>query len=123
MRMRARNIVIDVDQISEVVDIGELVKFAVHWRFGAVVEPGSPELGESSKHVVRLSREDRSTTSADVDLATLAMIYAYVHEKSGDEVLADIRQQFVDRCFPLNRPIQDEMSVGGGPEHDGHDHS
>lgn len=119
MRMRTREITIDIDLITNVVDIGELVKMATQLGFSAVVEPAGSGEGLSNSFVVRMMRGTRDW--AETDVANLAMIWGYVNDKSGDQMLDSIRRQLVKRHFPLDRPIQDVMEIGAGPNHEGHE--
>lgn len=119
MRMRTREITIDIDLITDSVDIGELVKMAAKLGLSAVVEPAGPGEGLSDSYVVRMMRRNQGWPETDV--ANLAMIWAYVKQKSGDQVLDSIRRQLVERDFPLDRPIQDVMEIGAGHNHEGHE--
>lgn len=112
MRVLATRHGIVVDCIGSVVDVGQLA--ALSTKLGGMlahVEPTEREDGQRlGAHQVRFVRdEDDWGVSA---LANAAMIQAYADGLSGDQLLERLRQQLVERGFPMDQPLQDVYGVG-----------
>ena len=120
MRMRVHGLAIDVDLIREVVDLGELVKLGHVVGYSANMEAGREEWGEDDAHdVIRLYRRGR--TWGETELAALAAVYGMVYERSGNQVLEQLRHNLERMGFPMERPISDVMEIGRPPEPTGDD--
>jgi len=123
MRIMMREQELVVELIDSVVDIGELCKLAVQLGYEAHVEGVvSEEAKKFGAYQVRFSWPYPSPRFATGELGNLAVLLAFVNGKSGDQLLAELRRDLERRHFPMDQPIQDVMEIGGGPDHEGHNH-
>jgi len=53
-------------------------------------------------------------------LANMAALIAFTNGQSGQQMLDDLRGRLERACFPMDKPLEDTMSIGTG--HDGHGH-
>lgn len=114
----SQNLVIDL--IDTVNEIGELTKLAVQLGYDCHVEPAQDERVPGQQ--VRFTWRDwaNNRTFGSTELANMAMILAWTSGRSGDQVLERLRQDMVDRCYPMDRPMQDIEEIASG--HEGHHH-
>lgn len=117
LRVQAHETEIIVDLVTVVTDIGELTKLAVKLGMDAIVQPSEEE---TPGYQVRFMRS--GSTFGLTELYSLAAVLAYAEGKSGTDVLDDLRSAMVAAHLPMDRPLQDVMEIGGGPDHEGHDH-
>jgi hypothetical protein len=120
MRMIVNSTNLVVDLVHTVGEIGELTKLAVQLGYDVRVEPATEEDVPGSQVRFIWPQRDFSVWG-ETHLVNMAMLYAYVNGRSGDQVLDTIRAQFVERCYPLDRPMQDVMEIASG-NHEGHGH-
>lgn len=99
-----------VDVISAAVDVGQLASLASKLGYTAIVEPAERDRVEGYQVRFVLRREEWGQH----ELVNLAVIYAYVYGKSGNQVLDVIRAELERRDFPLDKPVQDAYSIGAG---------
>ena len=110
-----------VDLVREVTDIGELTKLGTVLGFEVVVERTPPEdRPEEMGHYwrVRMYRPERDF--GEVSLASLAIIQAVARDRSGNDILDRLRSDLEKWHMPMDRPLGDVMSIGGGPDHEDH---
>ena len=116
MRMTVNETEVSVDLITSVVDIGQLSALATKLNFTAIVE-AQPDADPPS-HRVRFVRV--AECFGMEELVNLAVLYGYTTGSSGEAVALELRNQLQERHFPMDKPIQDVMEIGGGPDHEGH---
>lgn len=116
MRIQITSSEVLVDLITATVDIGQLAALSSKVGSAAIVEPSPEEPG----HHVRVIQQ--KPADGVIALASLAQLIAYARGMSGNALLDALRAEFERRHFPLDKPIQDVMEIGGGPDHDGHEH-
>lgn len=109
---------ITVDLIGSVVDVGELAKLAVKFGMAAdISRVYDEEMGTHTQLVMHSGSAEFVTT----EIANLLLLTSYAQSRSINAVLELVIRHLRDRHAPLDKPIQDVMEIGGGPEHEGHD--
>lgn len=108
-----------LDPVSLMTQIGELTKLGRFLGYDVVITPTEVEGFNGSRIVFDLNHECWSTQA----LQALAMITAVVNDRSGQQVLDDLKRELEESEFPLDRPISDVMEIGGGANHEGHHHA
>ncbi|MEG9226203.1 hypothetical protein [Aeromicrobium sp. Sec7.5] len=116
MRAQIKDTSITFDLIQTTVEIGELTKLATKLGYSVVVEP----LDGRNDYAVRMLRVHE--VSLEDELVALAILQAFHEGQSGSLMLSRLQSRLEKRHFPLDRSIQDVMEIGGGPEHEGHEH-
>lgn len=118
MRIRVFQQDLVIDLVRTNVEIGELSKLGAILGYEVHVE--KPWKSDVGNHQVRFSWPEGADDWGSVQVAHMAMITAFVNGQSGQQMLDDLRRRFEAACFPLDKPMEDTMSIGTG--HDGHDH-
>lgn len=118
MRIRVYEQELVVDLVHTNVEIGELTKLGAIFGYNVHVEGAWDE--NQKGHQVRYSWPEGADDWGSTQLAHMAMITAFANGQSGQQLLDDLRRRLEVACFPLDKPMEDTMSIGTG--HDGHDH-
>jgi hypothetical protein len=117
MRMKSHDLVVTVDLVGHVVEVGELAKLGSVLGYRVVIEPGDERNQEDPRrNVVRFIR-DREVFG-ETEVADLAAVLAVVNQWSGQQVLDTLKRRFEEMQLPLDKPIEDVMSIGQGPDVD-----
>ena len=119
MRTRVFEQQIIVDLIPTVIDLGELSKLGAVLGYNVHIE--APYDDEVTGHQVRLEYPPDRIEWTSSALADLAMISALTQKKSGTQILQELDRAMRRWHFPMDRPIEDVMEIGGGSQHDGHE--
>ena len=107
-----------IDLIKSIVDVGELTKLVVKCGMDADISRVVDEMGPHTRLVAHRAGAEWFET----EIADLMLVYSFVRSKSLNELFDDVRRELEDRHAPFDKAIQDVMEIGGGPEHEGHEH-
>lgn len=116
MRATAKENTVTFDLISTSTDLGELAKLAVKLDYSVLIEPVETD----GTYGVRMLRTRE--TSLENELVSLAVLHGFSEGISGSLLISRLQTRLEALHFPLDKPIQDVMDIGGGPDHEGHSH-
>ena len=105
-----------IEDLTTRTTIGELAKLATVTGVDAIIER------EEGSYSVRLKRYETDSTDLFDELVNLFMVESVTSGRTGNDLITALTESLRRRHFPLDRPIEDVMSIGGGPEHEGHEH-
>lgn len=110
MRTMVREINFAVDGIVTSSELGELAKIGAKFGYRVVIEPEDSTSSQDGNQVRFVRNVNQWATETLIDLA---IVLAFAGGLSGEQMIKQLRGGFATRQFPMDKPIQDAMSVGG----------
>lgn len=120
-KVTSEKLLLTIDDLNLVETFGELTKLAIKLRMDATTQlVGDEEYDEERRYELQLERDRDEPAALEDEITNLFILWCVVAGFSGNHGLKELEQRVAARHFPLDRPIEDVMSIGGGPDHEGH---